>query len=137
MSYIRKFLDSGDDLLCLIVNTKQIGHKTEFYTSPDNILQMGCIYYPSGHKPAFHKHNAVIRESTGTNEVLYILRGCGILELLEHESSSPISIDLSEGDLVYLAKGFHRILPERDMVMIEVKNGPYISQVEDKFFIER
>ena len=129
-----------DNLLARVIKKSFFENieKTKFFSEEDEILQCGVIVYKANLEPKFHLHHKVERNIKGTSESLFIVSGNGVLEVMEEEIGQIQQIHVSHGDLINLISGAHRILPEgeNDLIMIEVKNGPYVSRDADKLFID-
>jgi len=112
--------------------------QTKFFSEEDEILQCGVIVYKANLEPKFHLHHKVERNIKGTSESLFIVSGNGVLEVIENQDDEIQKIQVSQGDLINLISGAHRIIPngKNDLIMIEVKNGPYVSRDADKLFID-
>ncbi len=134
---IKEIISQNKTLLARIISLKDIDTKinTEFFSNEEEILQCGIINYKKDLKPQFHQHYKINRNICGTSEALYILSGNATLQVSESKGQPIISEKITAGDLLNLIKGAHRIIPDNtDLLMIEVKNGPYVSQNEDKFY---
>ena len=136
---IRNIYAKDKTLLARIISFRDINNQkeTEFFSDKSEILQCGFINYEKDLKPDFHKHNPIKRTSIGTCEALYIIKGSGTLEIIESEVDEIQSEVVNEGDLINLVNGLHRIIPaDSDLLMIEIKNGPYVSRERDKKFFK-
>ena len=136
---VRNLYAKDKTILARIISFKNLDDtlSTEFFSDKEEILQCGFIKYKNKLKPDFHFHNPVKRSTIGTSEALYILKGSGNLEVRESEKDTTQIEVINEGDLINLISGLHRIVPHAsDLLMIEIKNGPYISQDIDKQFIK-
>ncbi len=138
--HIRNIISVNNVLLARIISLNNINkeYKTQFFSNEEEILQCGVINYDKKLKPKFHQHYKVNRNIYGTSEALYILSGEGTLQVSESKDRPIYSEKITTGDLVNLIEGAHRILPDNsDLLMIEIKNGPYVSQNNDKFYFQR
>ena len=127
------------ELLARVIKIESMDFsETKFFTTDKEILQCGVVSYQSEFRPKFHSHFPVKRSIVGTSESLYILSGKGDLQLLENPSEKNIiTIEVSQGDLINLLSGAHRIVPkDTNLTMLEVKNGPYVSRDQDKKFLD-
>tara|TARA_Y100000589_G_C26900803_1_gene526174 strand:+ start:190 stop:621 length:432 start_codon:yes stop_codon:yes gene_type:complete len=138
-SDIKLIYGANDKLLARVIKKSFFERieKTEFFSDEEEILQCGVIVYKANLEPKFHMHHKVKRDIIGTSESLFILSGIGFLEVFERKGDDIQQIEVSKGDLINLVSGAHRILPnDNDLIMIEVKNGPYVSRDADKLFID-
>lgn len=99
----------------------------EFITPQDFTLQLGSMTRPAGYKIVPHIHNPVRRETTGTQEALFIKRGKIEIDFYSFEQVYLQSCILSAGDIVLLAGAGHGINVLEEAEIIEVKNGPFIA----------
>lgn len=130
---IRKILEAGV-LLALVIRQIHEVTDTEFFTNPEDILQLGMIQVTRDRQIMRHRHNNLQRRTEGTSEVLLILEGKVNLQVYSLNSDTLIeSIDLIQGDLVILVAGGHSFTSETESKMLEVKNGPY-DFVNDKVY---
>jgi len=101
-----------------------------FYTPEHYPLQLSIQKRFDKVKPHFHKK--VKRETVGTQEVIYIVKGKMRIDFFD---DNRIKIDeriLKTGDVILLNEGAHGIVMLEETKFIEVKNGPYVSAEEDK-----
>lgn len=125
-------------LLARIIHTESLDNpQTQFFTNNDEILQCGLISYPKSLDTSFHFHNPVKRLTYGTLETLFVIKGSAVLEVMSLETNKVYQHLIYKGDLINLLSGAHRIITNEDspILMLEVKNGPYIDQKIDKQFI--
>ncbi len=99
----------------------------EFISPHDYLLQLGVMNRPQGYKVIPHIHNAVRRETFGTQEVLFIKEGRILIDFYSYEREYLESRELSAGDVVLLCGAGHGITMLEPTIMIEVKNGPFIE----------
>lgn len=130
---IEKIIHNGI-VIALIVrkNHKQDGVK--FLCPHDYLLQLGLMTHPKGHRILPHIHNAVGRNTVGTQEVLFVKSGEIRINFYSPGKVFLKSRRLSAGDVVLLATAGHGIEVIRKAVIIEVKNGPYIEGADKRKF---
>ena len=140
-SEIKNLYSRKNNLLARVIKKSffETISNTEFFSDEKEILQCGAIVYKNDLKPKFHRHHKVVRNILGTSETLYVVSGNGTLEVFGEESDQVQKIEVSAGDLINLIDGAHRIIPKgkNNLIMIEVKNGPYVSRDADKIFIDK
>ena len=129
----------GSTVLAKVISlSKKSLSSSVFFSDKNENLQYGVISYSSNIINDYHIHKPVSRITQGTCEVLYILTGTGQLDILESQThTEKISVEVNTGDLVVLLNGAHRLNSiSSSLIMLEVKNGPYISRDEDKTYFQ-
>ena len=124
-----------DGQLCAVIIsiTGQIG-KTEFYTDPDLILQVGQIAINTERPILRHRHNLLERRTTGTSEVLFILQGSLEMELFGEHNFVQETRTLSQGQVVILCGGGHAFKSRDNCSVLEIKNGPFMLGNDKEYF---
>jgi len=120
----------NDIVIALIVykNYKQDGIN---FLSPDNYsLQLGFMTRPEGYRVSPHIHDSVRRNTIGTQEVLFIKSGEIRIDFYSFEQVFLESRVLSAGDIILLAGAGHGIEVLKKAVIVEVKNGPFIKEMD-------
>jgi hypothetical protein len=77
-----------------------------------------------------HIHHPVRRETIGTQEVLFIKEGVIRIDFYSFEQVYLESRQLSAGDFVLLVGAGHGITVLEPAIIVEVKNGPYLSEAD-------
>lgn len=101
-----------------------------FITPPEFSLQLGYLNHPAGHRIVPHVHNPIHRETIGTQEVLFIKSGSIKIDFYSSQQKYLESRTLSARDMVLLASGGHGIEILEPTIMFEVKNGPYLDDMD-------
>jgi len=134
MTFMTEFLEeirTEEELLAIIIRSEYDQPDISFFTSDDNILQVGYMSYSENKKIQPHIHNQYKREIEGTQEVIFIKEGRLIATFYNQDKEFVSDIELSSGDCVVLISGGHGFELLEPTKMIEVKNGPYAYD-EDK-----
>lgn len=105
--------------------------KTEFFSSEEDILQVGFIVYNKEEAIAPHIHTKVKRIIEGTPEVLIIKKGKILTTFFNELKEKVGEKTLYENDILVLLKGGHGFEMIEDTILIEVKQGPYLG-LKDK-----
>ena len=125
---------SGETLAIIVTGVTDLQRvSADFFTTPDQPLQVGKLSRPKGHIVPMHSHTPVKREVTGTSEVLYILSGAVHFSLLDEEGTPLTPFRVRNDTLVILLRGSHRLEMTEDTELIEVKQGPYLG-AKDKVY---
>ena len=117
----------NNSVIAIIVYKDHHTEGIEFITPQDFSLQLGSMTRPAGYKIIPHIHNPVRRETTGTQETLFIKRGRIEIDFYSFEQVYLQSRILSTGDIVLLAGAGHGINVLEESEIIEVKNGPFVA----------
>lgn len=103
-----------------------------FFTPKDLTMQMGHMKYPRGHRILPHVHKPALREVTYTLEAILVKSGKVRVDLYTEEKEYMRSEDLEAGDVILLTSGGHGFYFIEEGELIEIKQGPYVSQDVDK-----
>jgi mannose-6-phosphate isomerase-like protein (cupin superfamily) len=120
-----------DILLGIIVRNTYSCEGVDFLTPPNFSQQLAYMSHKKGKMIDAHVHNEVKRDIFYTQEVLLIRQGRLRIDFYTQEKAYVESRILEAGDLVLLCSGGHGFEVLEDVVMIEVKQGPY-SGDDDK-----
>lgn len=102
-----------------------------FFTPNHFSQQMAYMQHPVGKIIEPHVHNPVQREVFFTQEVLFLKRGRLRVDFYDDDRTYLESRILKGGDTILLASGGHGFEVLEEIVMIEVKQGPYAGD-QDK-----
>jgi hypothetical protein len=114
-----------------ILNFKDKG--TKFFSEKNEFLQIGQISYPKDHVIPSHQHLRVNNNINLINEVLILIEG-RIKVNLYIKKILKYSLVIESGDAIVLINGghgFEMLLPSR---MIEIKQGPYMGDLDKVIF---
>ena len=129
MEFVER-IEANGRLLCLIVRAPDNLPETTFVTSDDFNLQVGFVVYAAGTEVPRHFHKKVVREVTGTSEVIGVRQGACSVQIYDDAKRVVAERDLAEGDIVILVDGGHGFKMQEDTVLTEVKQGPYFGDDE-------
>ena len=101
-----------------------------FFTPGDFSQQLGYMRHPAGHVIEPHIHNPVHRAVHFTREVLFLRRGRLRVDFYGDDGEYFESRELGAGDVILLAAGGHGFQALDEIEMIEVKQGPYVGDVD-------
>jgi len=120
-------IEHDEVLMAIVIYSNYRNEGIEFF-SPENFSQqLGYMSRSKGYCIQPHMHIEVKREVTLTNEVLFIKKGKVKVNLFDNNKNFIESRILSKGDVILLAAGGHGFEMLEDSEIIEVKQGPYIS----------
>ena len=132
---IKEIYDKSN-LIALIISSRFVPSRTKFITDHKELLQAGYIVYPKGHKIEPHIHKPYIRKTSGTQEFLYVKQGKVKVNFYSETKEYIESSTLEENDFILLLGGGHGFEMIKNTIMIEVKNGPYVADLDKDRFIE-
>tara|TARA_B100000614_G_C14301501_1_gene392213 strand:+ start:259 stop:657 length:399 start_codon:yes stop_codon:yes gene_type:complete len=113
-------------IIAFVVRKKFKASKTKFFGEEKNSLQFGHIVKNKGDKIPRHRHKKVKRTLFGTPEILIVYKGETILSLFKNGKILK-KIKLKKGDLVSLIDCEHSFIFNKNTVLHEIKQGPYIK----------
>ena len=108
----------------------QIPASTTFLASNDSPQQAGYIVYSKDSTIPRHYHKPVERHLHTTTEVLLVLRGTCIADIYDDAQTLITSRNLQAGNVLIVLSGGHGFRVTEDLVLFEVKQGPYAGQNE-------
>jgi hypothetical protein len=131
MNCIEKVEHNGK-LLAIIIRRNYSSTGIKFFTPNDFSQQLGYMNRPKGYCIQPHIHNQVKREVTYTQEVLLVKSGKVKVDFFDQEKIFLESKIIFTGDVILLAHGGHGFEMLEATEMIEVKQGPYSSELDKK-----
>lgn len=120
----------NDKLLAIIIKNNYKSKGIEFFTPDDFSQQLGYMNREKGTIIPPHTHNKIERTVHYTHEVLIMKKGKVRLDVFEDDRTYLESRVLETGDIVLLAYGGHGLEILEDSEIIEVKQGPYTSDMD-------
>ncbi len=121
-------------VLAYIARRAELPERTTFLTPDDGNLQVGHVVYPAGGEIARHMHLPVERHLVGTTEVLLLERGRCEVDVFGPDRQLVATRELSAGDMLIAVGGGHGFRALEDMVLLEIKQGPYPGGAEKERF---
>jgi len=119
-----------DQLLAIIIRADYRKEGISFFTPSNFSQQLGYMNRPKGYIIAPHVHNLVPREVSLTQEVLYIRSGQVRVDFYDDDKNYLHSTIVKSGDVILLAHGGHGFEMLEQSEIIEIKQGPYIEEVD-------
>ena len=126
---IQKIINN-DKLLSIIIRKDFDKDGIEFFTPDDFSQQLAYMKRAKDYVIAPHVHNAVSRDVQFTKEVLYIKSGKVRVDFYDDDKKYLESTILEAGDVILLAFGGHGFEMIEESEMIEVKQGPYVGEMD-------
>ena len=123
-------ITDGDIVLAMVISRDFSVEKTSFLTPHDSPQQLAVMAYAQNDEINPHIHNPIPRTVQHTQEVLIISEGKLRVDFYGLNKSYIKSHIVSTGDVLFLCRGGHGFFFIEDTRMIEVKNGPYIGEID-------
>lgn len=120
----------NDNLLALIISANFSKPGIHFFTPNSFSQQLAYMNHPAGKRIQPHVHNPVRREVLYTQEVLLIKKGQLRVDFYSDEQQYLESRILAAGDIILLVTGGHGFEVLEDLEMIEVKQGPFVGELD-------
>lgn len=132
-----KVIEDNGKTIAIIVSRDFNQDGIHFFTP--NILSQQLAYMkrPSGYEIQPHVHQRVSREVEYTLEVLFVKSGKLQVDLFRDDRSFIGSEILLPMDVIMLVSGGHGFVMLEETELIEVKQGPYVSEKADKVKFDR
>jgi len=120
----------NDNLLALIISANFSKPGIHFFTPNSFSQQLAYMNHPAGKQIQPHVHNPVRREVLYTQEVLLIKKGQLRVDFYSDQQEYLESRILAAGDIILLITGGHGFEVLEDLEMIEVKQGPFVGELD-------
>lgn len=130
MLKIEKIESQGKTLVYLIKGKQKVS-KTQFISPQTANLQVGHIVYSTGSVIPKHIHKKIIRRLDRTEEVLIVQKGSSEFDIYNDEKELIATRKVKKGDIIIIAGGGHGFRVLKDLVLLEIKQGPYTG-IEEK-----
>ena len=122
------------ELLAMILSSRFHEPGIHFFTPNTFSQQLAFMRHPVGKIIQPHVHNAVAREVQYTQEVLVLRRGRLRVDFYDAVKNYIESRVLEAGDVILLATGGHGFEVLEEIEMLEIKQGPYVGEVDKTRF---
>lgn len=119
-----------DVLLSIIIRAGFGKNGIEFFTPDDFSQQLAYMKRPKDYVIPPHVHNVVKREIQFTKEVLIIKKGKVRVDFYDDDKNYLESSMVGTGDVILLAFGGHGFEMMEESEIIEVKQGPYVGELD-------
>jgi len=130
---MRTIIDNNGQELATILKAADYLQCTDkrFYSAPDDVLQVGSLFFPPGSTvaPHRHKHKDV---TSAPMEVLLVLCGGPTASIYDDNGCLVEAVALVTGDILIQKRGGHGFSFPHKTVLLEVKRGPYSGKEADK-----
>ena len=127
---------SGPDgaVLAYVIRAGAPPDRTQFMTPSDCNLQVGHVVYPANSEIPRHVHLPIERRIVGTTEVLMVQHGRCAVDVYTSGRELVTTRELNVGDMIIAVGGGHGFRVLEDLVLLEIKQGPYPEGAEKERF---
>lgn len=126
-----------DQCLALFIPNQNETKGTQFFTNSAAALQVGLIARTTGDSIPAHRHLPINIQYTGIrNEFIYVKKGRVTVTIFADNGDEVCQETLVAGDAMLQLLGGHGFYFEEPTQLIEVKQGPYANQQQDKVLYE-
>lgn len=123
-------ITSKKKLLAVIIKAKFKEDGLKFFVPDEYPQQLAYMKRPKGHVITPHIHKPVLRKIKHMQEVLFIRSGKVRVDFYDEKKHYIESRVVKQGDVVFLAFGGHGFEFSEDSEMIEVKQGPFLKEIQ-------
>ena len=109
----------------IIIQSNYSKNGIEFFTPEDYSQQLAYMKRPKGYEIKPHIHIKNLKQTTSTQEVLFIKSGKIRVDFYDKDKTYLTSRILNAGDIILLSEGGHGFSIIDEAEIIEVKQGPY------------
>lgn len=121
-------------ILAIVVRGSFAQPGVNFVTPNELSQQLAFMKHPKGKRITPHVHLPVSRAVEYTQEVLYIQRGVLRVDLFDENREYLESRVLRAEDAIVLLRGGHGFEVLEDLEMVEVKQGPFVGDLDKQRF---
>jgi len=119
--------DKKGNIIALVIYKSYHKRGTTFFTPKNFSHQLAFISRKKGEIIKAHSHKKINVKITSTQETIFIKKGKVTIDLYDEKKNYLTSRILTSGDVILLASGGHGFKALDILEMVEVKQGPYIS----------
>src|SRR5215204_3399360 len=112
-------------VLAYLIRGGPLPDQTTFLTPAECNLQVGHVVYAAGTEIPRHVHPPIERHIVGTTEVLMVQQGQCLVDIYTPDRRLVETHELRTGDLIIAINGGHGFRAIEDLVLLEIKQGPY------------
>jgi len=121
-------------VLAYLIQAGAAPTSTAYVTPSDSPLQVGYVVYAAGQEIPRHVHLPVERHLVGTAEVLLVSQGQCEVDIYTDDRQLVATRALQTGDIMVSVGGGHGFRVQQDLVLLEIKQGPYPGGAEKERF---
>jgi mannose-6-phosphate isomerase-like protein (cupin superfamily) len=117
-------------LFAIILRVTYRKEGIEFFSNHNDSQQLGYMFREKEYVILPHRHNLITRNVHMTQEVLFIKSGKVRVDFYDNDQQYFKSTILNTGDVILLSDGGHGFKLLESSEIIEVKQGPYIGELD-------
>ena len=119
-------------LLAEVINSGTNVQTTKFFSNKESSFQFGLFAHNKGFEEAPHFHKRITRKISDIQQVLFVQRG--EVEIYFYNKIKKIvkKIRIKKGDAINIVSGIHSLKVLKKTQCLTVKQGPFISDKDDK-----
>lgn len=130
---MQEIKDKNGNVYAIIHRKEDWKKGLDFLTSDQMSVQVGTWNYDKGRILDSHIHKTYDRVTSKTEEVTFVVKGKMKVTLFDIDLNYFDEFILNEGDLSVVSYGGHGYeILEDDTMILEAKNGPFVSVEKDK-----
>jgi hypothetical protein len=129
-----EYIQESGITVATIIRAWHCPGETTFVTDDTMVMQAGFIVYKAGQEVRRHYHQPITRTIQGTPEAVFVRQGSCRLDLYSNTQQLLAERILNAGDLVLLQGAGHGFTCLEDVVLFEIKQGPYGGHHEKVLF---
>lgn len=134
MSQISK-VKYKNKIFAIIIKNENFKKKgITFFTENKMSLQVGFMKHPKGYKIMPHRHYPVKRFINKSSEAIYVIKGELRVDFYTNKEAYLFSKVVKSKSIIILIDGAHGFKVSKNIEMIEIKQGPFIKQIDKKKF---
>jgi len=112
-------------IYAIIIKSNYSKEGIEFFTPEDFSQQLAYMKRPKGYEIKPHLHIKSLKQTTSTQEVLFIKSGKVRVDFYDNDKNYLTSRVLNVGDIILLSEGGHGFNIIEEAEIIEIKQGPF------------
>jgi cupin fold WbuC family metalloprotein len=126
--------DKNNNLVGIHIKSESIAEGKNFLTDSNNTLQLGTFNLNKGTLIPNHIHKKQERKILTTGEVLVVLEGEILVSFYEEDLELLTEITVKKHEAIAMYSGGHGIEVLENTKFIEIKQGPYLEDMDKELF---
>ena len=123
-----------NEIHAIIIRNNYSKSGINFFTPNNFSMQLGYMKRPKNYQVIPHIHLIKKKIVKDFNEVLFVKKGKMVIKFFNRKKEFIKKKILKTGDIIFLCSGGHGIKMLEESEIIEVKQGPYTSDLDKKRF---
>jgi len=130
-------IENKGQLLALIIRNDYVPKETNFVSDLDHSFQVGFHSAKKGHRYKAHSILPFKKiENFKPNKIYYVNEGRIGIDIYDKEEKKINYVELNPKDMIIFISGGHGVDMLEDGKFIEIKQGPYQKNRNDKKYLE-